>query len=97
MQNAFWDSMPPGIHIPNFLHSKDFRTSKPGEKNLTAAPKNHSRGGTRRMPNEGRYARAWPTAAAAAATPEEELQGHKKDVPRGCGSSSEVAGLLKMY
>lgn len=95
-QTTFWDLMPPGFHIPNFLHSKDSRTSKPGKKNLTAAPKKQSTDGTRRMPKEGRYARAWPTAAAAAATPKEELQGHKKDMPQGCGKSQQVAILLKM-
>lgn len=87
MRITFWDAMPPDLHIHNFQHSKDLRTSKPGKKNLTAAPKKHSRGGTRRMPNEGRYARAWPTAAAATAIPEEELQGYEKDAPQGCRSS----------
>jgi len=39
VQTAFWDAIPPGLHIPNFLHRKDLRTSKPGKKNLTTAPR----------------------------------------------------------
>lgn len=31
--------MPPDLHISN-LHSKNLSTSKPGKKNLVAAPKN---------------------------------------------------------
>lgn len=43
VQAAFWDAMPPGFHIPSFLHRKDLRTSKPGKKNLTAASEKYSR------------------------------------------------------
>lgn len=32
VQTAFWDVMPPGLHIIDFTHSKDLRASKPGKK-----------------------------------------------------------------